>query len=653
MTDIILSMSTYRPGTQLDLNKYPDVIYQVTPSPTEAPEDRIQNPIANVQRILAKEETEAIQFATVGVNKIVITEDLKREDELLHEQTRMKRQTRQTRQRTFEPIELRKNNGPLIIHDKRWYFRLVQAKHGEYRRARALMDDYNLNEIANHMVVCFTPDYIPGSNRPFKNKDGNPIRIYAFFDSYLEFYEYMQKFNSIERAFYEIIFGELPQKPHFDIDISINDLNSIYPGEDIDTVAETLREAVMMGCITVLSENLVMLDMQRDILLYSSHGEDKRSYHLILNNKCHDGNKEAKAFYDAVMGKIRIITQGKYLEFVDKSVYSPRQQFRMVGCQKQGSNRPKVFYEQFSYQGERYTHIYNEDVTDFIMKKLTIIYESMISFTSGCVFLPSLIHYKPVNHNYLGEMPDLDGNIVEHCMAMLREKMASCSFTITDRFRHDVIIRPTCPFSVKEVRGHLILLKRNSPSYCPICRRSTPHEHENPYMFIAGGKVYWDCRRSPDDAGKFFVGYLAMSIDELQTGMTLPGTVTDEEDNIDEGGEFMFGDYNIGAPTLPPLKKIENKQGEGRRSPPSIQNSPSQIIPISQKTLSPTPSPTVIIPMVNIPPEQRQQNVQSLTLKIAKDLAQNKYIRSQPEDLTGVRSLSTVLNQISWIPGIK
>lgn len=642
-------MSTYQPSPQLDLNKYPDMLNQFTPNPLEATDNQTVIPIANIGHESPKQDTGEVQFATVGGNKIVVTEE---EAVLLHEQAQMRTRTKQ---RTFEPIALRRNNGPLIIHHKRWYFRLVQAKRGEYRRARALMDDYNLNEIAHHMVVCFTPDYIPGSNRPFKNKDGNPIRIYAFFDSYLEFYEYMQKFNPIERAFYEIIFGELPQKPHFDIDIGINDLNSIYPGEDIDTVAETLREAVIMGCITVLSENLVMLDMQRDILLYSSHGEDKRSYHLVINNKCHDGNKEAKAFYDAVMSKIRIITQGKYLEFVDKSVYSPRQQFRMVGCQKQGSNRPKVFYEQFWYQGEQYTHIYNEDVTDLTMKKLTIIYESMISFTSGCVFLPSLVPPKPINQNYLGELPDLDGNIVEHCLNMLREKMASCSFTITDRYGHDIIIRPTCPFGIKEVCGHLILLKRNAPSHCPICRKSEPHEHENPYLFIVGGKVYWDCRRSPDDAKKFFVGYLAMSIDELQTGLTLPGTVPEEEPDIDEGGEFMFGDYNIGAPTLPPLKRNDLTQPETRRSPPTvIVNGLPQISPIIPNRIEHQPPiPMVTIPFVDVPPEHRQQNISSMTMRIAKEWAQKKYIRSQPEDLAGVRSLASVSNQITWTPGMK
>jgi len=43
------------------------------------------------------------------------------------------------------------------------------------------------------------------------------------------------------------------------------------------------------------------------------------------------------------------------------------------------------FLEQFHYRGILYTHKYKEDVTDPNIKILTIIYESLASFISGCV----------------------------------------------------------------------------------------------------------------------------------------------------------------------------------------------------------------------------------------------------------------------------
>lgn len=592
MTDITLFQQIDQTKIPMTQNIYPDILAQFTPDPTR------------VEDIDTKDN---IKFATVGVNKVIAQPNYP----VYHH-------------KTFEPVPVRRTNGPLIIYDKRWYFRLV-SKQGEYKRARALMDDFNLNEISRHMVVCFTPDRIPGNDKPFRNKDGKPIRIYGFFDSYLEFYEYMQKFPTTDRAFYEIIFGELPQKPHFDIDISLKDVETLYPNEDIDVIAETLREYVIMGCIQVLAENLVTVDISRDVLLYSSHGEDKRSYHLVLNNKCHDGNKEAKAFYDAVMVKLRSYTGGKYLDFVDRSVYSPRQQFRLVGCQKQGSNRPKVFYEQFQYQQQLYTHAYTEDVTDITFKKLTIIYESMPSFTSGCSFLPSLIPPKPVNQYNLGDMPDLEKSIVDYCLTMLHDKIKNSPFTVTNHHGQTITITPTSPYVLREVQGHMITLTRQASSYCPVCKILKPHDGEHPYMIIVGGKIYWDCRRHPDGK-RLFVGYLAMTLEELQTGFAMMGHNQEDrdEDDPDEGGEFMFGNYQIGAPPLQPLKK----------TPDIVQ------------------AQTHTVPQITIPPEQCMQDVYGDTLRIAKEWAAKKYVRREPEDLNGVRSLTSVSSQLAWNPGL-
>lgn len=611
-------------------NIYPDILSRFTPNPVASSQINIV-PMATVQPAYKPKEEETITMATVGGNAITI-------------QAGETCNFYQRHEKVFEPIVLAKRWGPLIIYDKRWYFRLVQARNGEYQRSRALMDDFDLNMIANHMVVCFTPDILPGQDRPFRTKEGKPGRIYAFFDSYLEFFDYMQKFSDTDRAFYELIFGELPQKPHFDIDISLEDLNQAYPGENIDTVADKLIEALITGCILVLADHSVTLDIHRDVLLYSSHNLDKRSFHLVLNNKCHDGHKETKAFYDAVVIKVKDITQGKYLGFIDAKVYSPRQQFRLVGCQKQRSNRPKVFYEEFLFQGTRYTHIYNEDVSDIMMKKLTMIYESMVSFTAGCTLLPSLIPPKPINHSDLGTMPDLEDNIVDRCMIMLRNRFASMTYTITNKYGEQIIRPVPCPFSMNEIHGHIITLKRDAPSYCTTCRKV--HDDENPYMFIIKGKLYFDCRRTEQwapDAPKLFIGYLAITITEMQNGGQLPGIMAEHESEIDEG-EFTFGDFDIGAPTLPPIRKPSPKSSSATIS--NLVSTSGQII------TSPQNNNEVTIPVVTIPVSELTQNVQELTMTIAKERAQKQYHRKEPEYLFGVCSFSSVTNNMAWTTGL-
>lgn len=526
----------------------------------------------------------------------------------------------------MKSINIKFKKGPLYIYEKRWYFRLVSKKDGEFNRARALMDDYELNMIAQHLVVCYTPGVIPGQHKPYLNEKGEYGRIYAFFESYLEFYQYMQKIPLEQRAFYEIVFGELPQKPHFDIDVGADNLAKYYPNENIDSVAELLREAVMLGCLQVLTDLHVDTNICRDLLLYSSHGSNKRSWHILINNKCHDGNKEARAFYEAVLVKVRVLTNGKYMqsEFIDPGVYSPRQQFRLIGSQKPGTNRPKIFCEQFVLSGMRYSHIYNEDVSELQIKKLTVIYESLIGFTTGCSYLPSLLPERSGNTTNLGDLPNLETCVIDQCMEMLKRKMTHC------------------PFTVKNIQGHLIMLKRNAKSHCPICNRD--HQAENPYMFIIGGKVYWDCRRSEGDATKLLLGYLAMSVDELMVsgynGEAIEGIDNTIEDTVEEQQNLlMFGDYKLEEPT------------QSVQSPVTT----AQAVEIKEPTPQLTPQEQMRAAMdnVNIPTTQRMQNIEAMTKQIVKTAATKKYMKSQPEDLLGVRSLSSVAAEMSWSPGLK
>ena len=202
---------------------------------------------------------------------------------------------------------------------------------------------------------------------PFELK-GKQAHIFAFFESYLLVNEYINLFSPEERAFYEIIFGELPQKPHFDIDLEISEFESLYPQHNVHQVAENIKDLVILKSMEIIAN----IDIEHDILIYDSHSSSKYSYHIVINNKCHSNHKEAKAFYDAVINKISAETNGNYLKFIDGSVYSPRQQFRLVRCQKWGSNRPKHFNESFTVQGIEYHHKFIENVNNFQMKELAI-----------------------------------------------------------------------------------------------------------------------------------------------------------------------------------------------------------------------------------------------------------------------------------------
>jgi len=402
----------------------------------------------------------------------------------------------------------------MLIYGKKWYYGLKKSD-DEYKSN--LLDEYKLSDVTKHLIVCLEPDKLPGEYEPARTKKGKLHRYFTLFDSYLDFYMYMLKFPIEDRNFFEVILGSLPQKPHFDIDISKEDVDE---NDDIKLIGNVLYQAVIQCSIELLEELSIKVNIETDILLYFSHGIDKRSYHIIINNRCHDGNDEAKAFYNTVVDKVRQMLSSKnteylkYVKFIDPAVYSVKQQFRIMGCQKYGSNRPKRFLEKFKYNDIEYTHQYIEEFRNEEMKKLAVLYESLVSFVSGCSYLPSLVKPK-IYHNYNLINGYLDDVTINRCMKMLKEKMEYCPFSIS---------------SIDDEK-RTIYLKREAPSYCPICKGKKPHESRDPLIYIFKGSVYWNCLRHDPGIPNLYLGDLSMNILELQNF----GNKTDNKNNDEDG----------------------------------------------------------------------------------------------------------------------
>jgi len=413
------------------------------------------------------------------------------------------------------------------IYGKKWYYGLKQSNEDEYKLH--LLDEFKLSDVAKHLIVCLKPNKLPGQHELFRTKENKFHHLFTLFDSYLDFYLYMLKFPIEDRNFYEVILGDLPQKPHFDIDISKKDVDD---DENIEYIGNILYQAVIQCSIETLEELSVKVNIEKDILIYISHGNDKRSYHIIINNKCHDGNEEARAFYNTVVNKVNDIftikypEYLKYVKFIDRAVYSKKQQFRIMGCQKYGSDRPKRFIEKFRYNNIEYTHKYIEEFKNDDMKKLAILYESLISFISGCSYIQSLVKPK-IYHNY-NTNTRLDDITINRCMKMLKEKMNYCPFSIS---------------SVDEEIG-TIYLKREAPSHCPICRKREPHESRDPLIYISKGGVYWNCLRHDKGLPNLYLGDLSMNIIDLQN-LTIINNNDDKLIDSDYEDELEVECYKI------------------------------------------------------------------------------------------------------------
>lgn len=395
------------------------------------------------------------------------------------------------------------NRKALYIHGQRWYYRLVKSR--EEGKARAVMEDYNLATINKKLVVAYTPGKLFG--RDFLNQQGDANRIYTVFDSYVKFYKYLDNFPV--KHFHEVIFGDLPQKIRFDIDLDIEQFKEKYPEEKISEAASYLLHFVLSGIDIVLTSRGIKINPERDFLIFTSsdYNIEKYSYHIIVDNYYHENNIEARAFCMEVIKEIP-----KYSEFIDKGVYNSKQHFRMIKSCKYGSTRVKKFCSKFEYNQINYVHQYTEEQLDD--KDLSLFLSSLISFTSGSDILPPFAPVKKIIE--YGIENDISEEIANNAMELLEQ-----------------ILKNDSPFEIQEIKGSLIILKRLGPSYCPVCKKI--HDKQHPYMIVSRSKVLWNCRRN--DPGKHFtVGFIDSrkfeNIKELS-----------DDENFQSG--FYFGEQHI------------------------------------------------------------------------------------------------------------
>lgn len=370
----------------------------------------------------------------------------------------------------------------------KWFKYLVPGQ--DEGKRNDLMSFFSDKELALGVIVCAITSL------------GN--HVFALFPNYVAFAKYQQSLPLEKRCFFEIILAGR-QKSHYDLDIDLKK----YPDANPDTIFQLFITTL----ITVYKEVYnIDLNLETDILPFTSHGATKRSFHVVVDNYCHTCNLEAKAIYDEVMKR-----EGPALhDFLDSSVYSKKQQFRIVGSQKMGSGRIKTLYSPWPYQDQNITYLYREEPHNPGHRLVLELEASLVSFTSHCKLLPNLISddkkYPSYNGGssgeWVGDADDLHSDTIKAVLNMLAKK--GNTNIHADNF----------PYEVRGVVGTLILLKRLRPSRCQVCKRI--HENENPYILVVTNEdtncrhVYFDCRRA--EGNKLYLGIL----DEEQNGKILP-----------------------------------------------------------------------------------------------------------------------------------
>ena len=242
---------------------------------------------------------------------------------------------------------------------------------------------------------------------------------------------------------------------------------------------------------------------------------------------------------------------------------------------------------------------------------------SMLSFTSGCLPLPVYIKEKK---KFNSNTTLVDGTH-DKCMKILKSYMKSqtksnvlspitspvitpspfvnitpytqsVSFPDDTQYQRfvdtynqdgDVVFR----LGSYQPGGSLILLTRHQPSLCPIC--NVIHDAISPYMFVAGTKLYFNCRRSKHYLGK-------------NTNLLI-GELSPEDVKITNSNPTVMDWMNKKASSIDTQKsaidmmvKMMEESKTNQHSPVSSPSS-TPISPLS--TPSSTPISPLFIPSIN------------------------------------------------------
>ena len=281
-------------------------------------------------------------------------------------------------------------------------------------------------------------------------------QFYLVFMDYIEFTDFIINIYEKFRCYHEVIF-DINQKMRFDID-----------SDNLELDIETLINQIVDGCIDYLKKFSIKLNPSRDVVITSSSGKEKISYHIIIDNYCVKDHYNAYLFYKFVVSKV----DKKYKQYIDKAVYKSLQNFRILYNKKFESNRVKKMVYEWKYKGETIKYTYKFQPKNLFQKVLLELSATLITETSGCKMIP----YKS---SPLDKKLNIE-EISDNRFKIIQDKLKELSLTQY--------------YQILNVVDNVVCLKRIKPSYCQICKRK--HEHENPYIKVVKDRCEFYCRRS-------------------------------------------------------------------------------------------------------------------------------------------------------------
>lgn len=324
----------------------------------------------------------------------------------------------------------------------------------------ALMDEFSYDKLCSMFVVCCTLPW----------KDGKVRRKYAAFPDIPTFLKYISMFPHEQWYFFEIIMGEHKQKLYFDIDLS---KEKIPKDESLETFSNKLVNSLVSAIVNCLAKYEIVVQPEKDLLIFSSNAAHKYSYHVILNNY-YVMNNQCNTI---LCTEIKELMPAIFNDFIDEAVYSAKQQLRLFKSQKPGSGRIKELVKSYFYG---ISEIFSP--TDSFEN---IFLHSCITYVENCQIIPV---YATINKSLL--VPNEGSQLTEQDIKDIRTVVNPVVFQI---------------YELTKVVGRMLLLKRRLKAHCSLCSRI--HDNENGFLTVANDwNIYFHCRRN--QTRSLYVGFL-------------------------------------------------------------------------------------------------------------------------------------------------
>ena len=267
----------------------------------------------------------------------------------------------------------------------------------------------------------------------------------GFKDVTFSSYKNFEEFNQLkeDKHNYEIISGQ--QSLYFDFD-----------GKD------KVNENEFFQLTEIIKKEFEEKKIRID--LYSSHGFEKFSYHVIVKGVYFEDHNACGFYAKKIISSLS--EENKLKKIFDHSVYTSRRNFRILGSRKKNSTRIKKFEITLFQSNEFKSNYINNQLRLSLITEIENHY-SLIEFQTN---------EKKIEVKF--DKVDFSEKEKEDVRDFIERNCGNC-------------------YNISGIVNNFLILSRIRPFKCIYC--NSLHTSDNAFVFKKEGKLYFVCRRNNEN----------------------------------------------------------------------------------------------------------------------------------------------------------